>query len=85
MPSFFSEGNTPRIKDSLLRTTKKILGAMTDSVGSSASYAAGGNFSGSGSPEGVVPARLGATYVDTDPGGALYYKRANDGAATGWV
>ena len=81
MPSFFQEGDTPRIKDSMWRITQKILGG---GVGSSGSYASGGNFSGAGSPEGVVTAVPGATYVDTNAPGTLWFKRTGTGS-TGWV
>lgn len=83
MPDFFPEGNTPRIKDSMWRITQKILGGLTGS-GSGGSYSMGGNFSGSGSPEGVVTASPGATYTDTDAPGTLYFKRTGTGN-TGWV
>lgn len=84
MPSFFYEGDTPRIKDSLWRITQKILGGIQGGVGSSGSYATGGNFSGSGSPEGVVTASPGAFYVDTDAPGTSYFKASGTGN-TGWV
>lgn len=83
MPSFFPEGDTPRIKDSMWRITQKILGGI--SSGSSGSYASGGNYSGSGSPEGVQAASPGATYIDTDAPGTLYFKRTGTGTNTGWV
>ena len=81
MPDFFTENNTPRIKDSMWRITQKILGGIT---GSAASYSAGGNLSGAGPPEGVVTAGVGATYVDTNAPGTLYFKRTGSGN-TGWV
>lgn len=89
MPDFFAEGNTPRHKDSIWRVTQKILGALVGSgggggSGASATYALGGNFSGSGSPEGVVTASPGAVYLDTDAPGTQYFKRTGTGN-TGWV
>lgn len=81
MPVFFPEGDTPRSKDSMWRVTQKILGSLQ---GGAVSYAIGGNFSGAGSPEGVVTAAPGATYVDTNAPGTLYLKRTGTGN-TGWV
>lgn len=39
---------------------------------------------GSGSPEGVEAAQLGAKYIDRDSGD-WYQKTADDGAPTGWT
>jgi len=52
-------------------------------IGNSAAISGAGNFSGAGSPEGVVTANAGATYVDTATG-SLYWKRTS-GVNTGWV
>lgn len=57
--------------------------AATVSGGSSGSYAAGGNFSGHGSPQGVITANKGATYVDLDEPGSVWTK-VTDGVNTGW-
>lgn len=85
--AFYAEGNTP-IRDDPSRVIEmKILGATRDATpGSSATdYATGGNFSGAGSPEGVVLASPGAVYVDTNPPGALYFKLSGVATDTGWV
>jgi hypothetical protein len=44
-------------------------------------------FAGTGSPEGVVAAKIGATYRRIDGGAAtsLYVKEADSGLRTGWV
>lgn len=41
---------------------------------------------GSGSPEGVISARIGTIYLRTDGGAAtsIYIKEADDGLASGW-
>jgi len=46
-------------------------------------YENGGNLYGHGSPEGVVTASRGATYVDVDAP-ALYFKASGDNTNTGW-
>lgn len=65
-------------------TSKITLDKILQSLNDGGAFASGGNFSGSGSPEGVVTASPGATYVDTDSPGALYFKRIGTGN-TGWV
>lgn len=40
---------------------------------------------GNGSPEGVVTANIGCTYVQEDAPGVFWVKVANDGANTGWA
>lgn len=44
-------------------------------------------FDGTGSPEGVVAAKVGATYqrLDGGAGTTLYVKESGDGTKTGWV
>lgn len=81
MPSFYPENDTIKPSDDEMRTLHKL---VSGGGGGSGTYATGGNFSGSGSPEGVVPAEPGATYVDTDAPGTLYFKRIGTGN-TGWV
>lgn len=84
MPDFFPEGNTPVHTDTLWRTTMKILGALAGSgSGSSATYAVGGNFSGAGSPEGVVTASPGAIYTDTNT--TEQWNKITGTGNTGWV
>lgn len=89
-PSFFLEGSTPYRDDSRGAILQKILGATIDYAdititGTVVDYATGGNYSGSGSPEGAVVASPGATYVDTDAPGTLYFKVSGVGTNTGWV
>lgn len=62
-------------------TLDKILQELNGGVGGV--YTSGGNFSGVGSPEGVVTANKGAIYIDT-AAPALYMK-TTDGTNTGWV
>lgn len=83
---FFSENTTPRIKDTQRRIEMKILGAISDIdiSGGAVDYATGGNFSGSGSPEGVVTASPGATYVDTATGN-FWTKKTGTATNTGWI
>lgn len=85
-PTFYPEGNTPKLFDTQRRIEMKILGAIIDSApGSGATdYATGGNFSGSGSPEGAVIASPGAVYLDTATG-SLWSKRTGTGTNTGWL
>jgi len=85
-PTWLAEGNTPYRDDPQGIVEAKILGATIDgAAGSVTSYAAGGNFSGSGNPEGVVTASPGAVYIDTDAPGTLYFKRSGVATNTGWV
>lgn len=83
---FFTEGTTPRIKDSVRRIEMKILGAIADIdiSGGAVDYATGGNFSGSGSPEGAVTASIGAVYIDTATG-SFWQKRSGTATNTGWI
>ena len=85
-PSFYLDGNTPRSTDPVHRIEMKILGAILDTApGSGATdYATGGNFSGAGSPEGVVVASPGATYIDTT-NGFFWMKKTGTGTNTGWI
>lgn len=86
MPEFFTDGDTPRSGDTQYRREQKmvsLLNSLNGAVGTVPAVASQ-NYSGSGSPEGVVPADVGATYVDTDAPGTLYFKRTGSGN-TGWV
>lgn len=74
MAEQYSTGNVPLRTDPTRVIEVKILRALNSG--------AGGGLSGSGSPEGVVSAPPGATYVDTS-GGTLYIKVTGTGA-TGW-
>lgn len=84
MPSFYPENNTSLPSDNELRSLHKIVDLIGGGSGGGGAYASGGNFSGSGSPEGVVTASPGATYVDTDLPGTIYAKRTGTGN-TGWT
>lgn len=81
MPAFFPENNTVLPSDNELRSLHKIV--SLSGGGSSATYSSGGNFSGTGSPEGVVTANKGATYTDT--AAQQFYFKTTDGTNTGWV
>lgn len=83
---FYQEGNTARLHDTMHRIQQKILSAIQDAApGSGATdYATGGNFSGAGSPEGVVVASPGATYIDTSSG-SFWMKKTGSGTNTGWL
>lgn len=82
MPSYFKENNTAEPFDSELRSLQKIVSLQGG--GSGGSYAAGGNFQGVGTPEGVVTANKGAHYVDLNTPDRIYNK-TTDGTNTGWV
>lgn len=84
MPSFYPENNTSKPSDNDMRSLHKIVDLGGGGAGGSGTYATGGNFSGSGSPEGVVTASPGAFYVDTDAPGSSYFKASGTGN-TGWV
>lgn len=87
-PTFYAEGSVPYRDDPRRVIEMKILGATIDFgtiTGTVVDYATGGNFSGSGSPEGAVSASPGATYVDTDAPTQFYYKASGVGTNTGWV
>lgn len=79
-PSFLG-GNTPRRTDTRWVIDQKILGAIRDDISNSGN-ASDAHFSGSGSPEGVVTAGVGALYYDT-ANGMTYYKMTGTGN-TGW-
>lgn len=81
-PTFLGDGHDPRRSDALWAIEQKILGALIDGAGGGGGGAAG--FSGSGSPEGVVTANPGATYVRTDTSG-FWYKVTGTGTNTGWA
>lgn len=75
MPNFYPENNVVLAGDNELRTLHKI------ASGSGGSGTTG--LSGVGSPEGVVTAAVGTTYVRTDTNG-LWYKTSGSGN-TGWT
>lgn len=84
MPEFYPENDTVLPSDNELRSLHKIVSLSGGGGGGSASsYSVGGNFSGSGSPEGVVTANKGATYTDTT--NQQFYFKTTDGTNTGWV
>lgn len=83
------QNSYPQINDSEQTLLIKICEASNGvsnaiSGGSSGSYAAGGNFSGTGSPEGSVTANKGATYVQLDEPGRIWAK-TTDSTNTGWA
>lgn len=75
--SFYSEGTTPRQRDTMHRIEQKILGALLDGTGG------GTGLSGAGSPEGSVTANVGTTYYRTSDG-SFWVKDSGTGN-TGWV
>lgn len=81
MPSFYPENNTVLPSDDGMRSLHKIV--ALNGGGSAGAYSGGGNFSGTGSPEGVVTANKGATYVDTTSN--QFYFKTTDGTNTGWI
>lgn len=81
LPTFFGDGYDPRRSDTQWVILQKILGALTSGLGGGGSGTTG--LSGSGSPEGVVTAAVGTTYVRTDTGG-FWYKTSGSGN-TGWT
>lgn len=66
----------------LCEATNSLASAVSGG-GSSGSYAAGGNFSGHGSPEGVQTANEGALYTDLDTD-SIWVKHGNS-SNTGWA
>ena len=74
MPSYFPEGDSPRPSDDEFRSLQKLV-----SLGSTGTTGR----SGAGSPQGVVTAPVGTTYVDTTSGD-LWVKQTGTGN-TGWV
>ena len=82
-PTFLGDGNTPRRSDALWAIEQKILGAIRGGGGGGGGGGAGtGTFSGVGSPEGVVTASPGATYLDTSTNG--FWVKNNGSGSTGW-
>lgn len=79
-PNFYSDGNTPKINDTSLIVEQKILGALRDLESGLVPPTSGLN--GSGSPEGVVTASPGASYLDTT-NHQVYWKNSGTGN-TGW-
>lgn len=79
-PVFLGDGHTPRRSDALWAIEQKILGALEDGAGGGGG---GAGFAGTGSPEGVVTADPGATYLDTSTN-SLWAKNSGTGN-TGWV
>jgi hypothetical protein len=80
-PEFLGDGHTPRRTDALWAIEQKILGALLDGAGGGGGGTVD-NFAGVGSPEGVVTASPGGTYVRTDTSG-FWYKVSGSGN-TGW-
>lgn len=82
MPSFFSDGNTPRREDPRWRILQKILGATIAGGGGG-----GGGLAfhtGTGSPEGAVSGSPGDTYWDTSTG-FKWTKVTGSATTTGWL
>lgn len=82
-PTFLGDGSTPRRSDAQWAIEQKILGAVIDGGGGGGGGGGSADLSGSGSPEGVVTASPGATYVRTDTSG-FWYKVTGSGN-TGWA
>lgn len=80
--TFYPEGTTVLSSDNELRTLHKIASLAASGGAGGGGGAAG--FSGNGSPEGVVTANPGATYVRIDTGG-FWYKATGTGTNTGWI
>lgn len=80
-PTFLGDGSTPRRSDALWAIEQKILGALRDGGGGGGGAA---GFAGVGSPEGVVTANPGATYLDTSTN-SFWVKNSGTGTNTGWV
>lgn len=78
-PTFLSDGHTPRRTDTLWTIEQKILGALEDGAGGGG----GTGLSGSGSPEGVVTADPGTTYLDTSDNG--FWAKNSGSGNTGWI
>lgn len=77
-PIFLGDGNTPRRSDALWAIEQKILGAIRGGGGGG-----GGGLSGVGSPEGVVTANDGTTYLDTSNN--FFWAKGPGTTSTGWV
>jgi len=80
-PTFLGDGHTARRSDALWAIEQKILGALNDGGGGGGG---GAGFSGSGSPEGVVTASVGATYVQTNTTPASFWVKHTGSGNTGW-
>ena len=75
--TFYPEGTVVRAGDDELRTLHKIAGGSGSGSGTT-------GLSGVGSPEGVVAAAVGTTYVRTDTTG-FWYKTSGGSTAFGWT
>lgn len=85
MPTFYPETNAAAPFDDPQRALEKILAVtLTLGAGGAVDYATGGNYSGNGSPNGVVTANKGAIYTQLDAPGTFWLKQT-DGTNTGWV
>ena len=77
MASFFPEGTVPLPTDSEQRSLIKLVSLLGSGQGG------GGGLAGVGSPEGVVAANPGRTYVDTSTN--AFWVKNNGGGTTGWI
>ena len=75
--TFYPEGNVSLPSDNEMRSLHKLV----DLIGSGGG--GGGGLSGVGSPEGVVAANPGRTYLDTSTN-SFWVKNSGSGT-TGWV
>lgn len=80
MPTYFPEGNIPAPQDTPGRSLHKIAGLLSGL----AVAGAGLSLNGNGSPEGVVTAPVGWTYIQLDSPGTLWTKVSGSGN-TGWA
>lgn len=87
-PTFYPSHHTPSPQDTEYVILQKILGTLEDiETGGGGGSSLTGNFSGLGSPEGVVTASEGASYLDlTDPNNPNEWKKTSGiSTNTGWI
>lgn len=82
MASIFIGGNVPNRADGMWVIEQKILGAITE-LGGASITGGGGTTSGTGSPEGVITAPEGTTYLDRSTGN--FWAKQTGSGNTGWL
>ncbi len=78
MPAYFPEGNLAAAGDNEQRSLQKINSSL-NAAGTSVT----GQYSGIGSPEGVVTAPVGSRYLDTS--NLQAYDKYSGSGNTGWL